>query len=83
MMPSAISGLIQTALPEARVSIEGEGCSFSVVVISDAFAGLPLVKRQQRVLQALSQALATGDLHAITVKAHTPDEWERQQNAHR
>ena len=76
MEPSQIRDLIQTALPEARVSVEGEGCSFSVVVLSDSFEGMPLVKRQQQVLNAVKEPLSTGVLHAITVKAHTPAEWQ-------
>ncbi|RLT90835.1 MULTISPECIES: BolA family protein [unclassified Ketobacter] len=72
---------IEGALPGAEVSVEGEDCSFSVVVLSPEFAGLPVVKRQQKVLAAFSTELQTGELHALTVKAHTPEEWKSFQQA--
>jgi acid stress-induced BolA-like protein IbaG/YrbA len=79
MEPTEVRDLIQVAVPEARVAVEGEGCSFSVVVLSDDFEGVPLVKRQQQVLNAIKEPLSTGALHAITVKAHTPAEWETRK----
>ena len=38
---------IEVALPGAKVYLEGEGCEFSALVISEAFQGLSPVKRQQ------------------------------------
>ena len=67
------SAIIQ-ALPDAQIQIEGEGCNFSVLVVSSAFQGLLPVKRQQLVLSALSEFLASGALHAISLKTLTPDE---------
>ncbi len=71
-----IQQAIETALPQAQVYLEGEGCDFSAIVISEAFAGLSPVKRQQQVLAAVSGWLATGELHAFSVKAYTGAEWE-------
>jgi len=79
MQPSEVRDLIQVVLPEAHVAVEGEGCSFSVIVVSEAFEGLSLVKRQQQVLSAVQDPLSTGALHAITIKAHTPAEWHARQ----
>jgi acid stress-induced BolA-like protein IbaG/YrbA len=67
---SAITG----AIPDADIEISGEGCNFTVLVVSEAFRGLLPVKRQQMVLGALSDYLASGALHAITLKTLTPDE---------
>jgi acid stress-induced BolA-like protein IbaG/YrbA len=75
METTEVRDLVQAALPGADVSVEGEGCNFTVIAVSTAFEGLPLVRRQQRVLHALQAVLASGALHAITVKTHTPDEW--------
>lgn len=73
---SEVRGLIEAALPDSRVGVEGEGCNFSVNVVSPAFAELKPVQRQRLVLAALQAPLATGALHAISIKAHTPEEWE-------
>lgn len=74
-----VKALIQPHIQDAEILLEGEGCNFSIVVISDQFEGLSLVKKQQKVLATLSDKIATGELHAITVKAYTPNEWQQKQ----
>ncbi len=74
-----VRGLIETGLPGCQTTVDGEGCSFSVVVVSEAFEGLSPVKRQQRVLETVREPLGTGALHAISMKVYTPPEWQREQ----
>jgi acid stress-induced BolA-like protein IbaG/YrbA len=81
METGKIQQAIETALPEARVWLEGEGCDFSAIVVSEAFQGLASVKRQQRVLATVAGWLATGELHAFSVKAYTEAEWDNRQAA--
>lgn len=76
-----IQQAIEAAVPDAQVMLEGEGCNFSAAVVSDNFQGVPLVKRQQQVLAAVAPWIATGALHAFTVKAHTKAEWHSRQTA--
>lgn len=71
-----IVSAIQSAIPGAVISIDGEGCNFSVRVVSSSFAGLSPVKRQQRVLASLSGWLESGALHAVSLKTLTPEEAE-------
>lgn len=73
-----IQAMIKKELPDAEVLVQGEGCSFSVVVVSARFEGCTLLKKQQMVLESVQEALATGALHAISVKAFTPQEWQRR-----
>ena len=71
--------LVQQGLPDAKVLVEGEGCDLSITVISSQFTELALVKKQQLVLATLKAPLASGKLHAVSVKAYTPDEWQALQ----
>lgn len=71
---SEVKGLIEAAIPDCRVAVEGEGCNFSVVVVSEAFQDLSPVRRQQKVLAAVREPLASGALHAISMKVFTPAE---------
>lgn len=73
-----VRSLIETGLPNCQLSVEGEGCNFSVVIVTDAFAGLSPVKRQQKVLETVKAPLATGALHAISMKVYTHEEWGRE-----
>ncbi len=73
-----VQELIKGGLTDAEVFVEGEGCNFSVTVVSSEFDGLPRVKSQQKVLATVQEPLATGELHAITVKTFTPDQWAQR-----
>lgn len=74
--------LIKSLLPDAELGFIGEpGCQFQLRVISQSFAGVSAVKRQQKVYEAIGHLLTSGELHAISMQVFTPDEWDRQ--AHR
>jgi acid stress-induced BolA-like protein IbaG/YrbA len=74
-----VQNLIEVGVPNCRVSVSGEGCNFSVVVVGEVFEGLTPVQRQQKVLAAVREPLAAGALHAISMKVYTPSEWKREQ----
>lgn len=76
MEKSEVVEKIKQVLPDAQVEVDGADCSFSALVISDQFTGMLPVKRQQLVLGCFSDLLSTGELHALSVKAHTPTEWD-------
>ncbi|ABE59566.1 MULTISPECIES: BolA family protein [Chromohalobacter] len=76
MQPSDVKALLESRIDDCQFHIQGEGCNFQVVAISEAFAGLSPVKRQQLIYSALSDEIASGALHAISIKTYTPDQWE-------
>src|SRR5512140_137373 len=54
----------------------GSETHFKVLVVSAAFEGLGLVDRHRKVNDSLRDELRSG-LHALTIRAITPAEWER------
>ena len=70
-----VEQLVQKGIPDARILVEGDGCDLLIVVVSERFTDLTLVKKQQLVMATLKEPLASGKLHAVSVKAYTPDEW--------
>ncbi|MGZ5608400.1 MAG: Grx4 family monothiol glutaredoxin [Methylobacter sp.] len=76
-----VTQLVQQGIEDAKVMVEGEGCDLSITVVSAQFSDLTTVKKQQLVLATLKEPLASGKLHAVSVKAFTPDEWAEKQNA--
>lgn len=78
---SDIKAAVTAAIPGCDLSVEGEGCNFTLVVVSDSFAGLLPVKRQQKVLAPLNQWLSTGELHAVSMRTYTPAELEQTRAA--
>ncbi len=71
--------LVQQGFDDAKVMVEGEGCDLLITVVSPQFSNLTMVKKQQLILATLKEPLASGKLHAVSVKAYTPDEWQDQQ----
>ena len=65
---------ITADLPNAKVTVQGEDCNFSVTVVSELFAGKLPVARQRMVMAPFTEQLASGELHALSVKAITPEE---------
>jgi BolA protein len=58
----------------------GSETHFKVLVVSQAFAGLGAVERHRRVHDLLREELASG-LHALSLRALTPDEWAHKGEA--
>jgi BolA protein len=50
---------------------------FKLIVVSDAFAGTPLVQRHRRVNELLQSELNAG-VHALALQTLTPEEWEKK-----
>ncbi|MFT7404209.1 MAG: acid stress-induced BolA-like protein IbaG/YrbA [Zhongshania sp.] len=60
--------------PNSELAVNGDGSHFDVRVVSEIFSGLRPVKRQQLVYAAVNDWIRDGSLHAINIKALTPDE---------
>ncbi len=69
-----IGELVRAAIPDARVRVGGDGYHVDVEVVSDAFTGLRPVQRQQKVYGALGEAIRSGALHAVNIRALTETE---------
>lgn len=77
MENDAVKELIEAGLPGAEVQVQGDGSHFEALVVSETFAGQSPVKRQQAVFGTLGDRITSGAIHAITIKAYTPEEWEK------
>lgn len=75
---SEVEALILKDYPGSRIMIEGEGCDLTITVVSEHFAGQTMIKQHQGVMAALSEPLANGRLHAVSLKTHTPAQWQTQ-----
>jgi acid stress-induced BolA-like protein IbaG/YrbA len=69
-----IQDLLQSAFPDCEISVNGEGGKFQVLAIGEAFNGLNPVKRQQKVYQILNPHIASGAIHAVSMRLLTAQE---------
>jgi len=77
MNPDDVKQRIVTALPECKVTVTGDGSHFEAIVVGEVFTGLTPVKKQQLVYASVNDLITSGELHALTIKAYTPEEWAR------
>lgn len=75
MQPSDVKALLENRLDGCEFHIQGEGCNFQVIAVGEAFEGLSPVKRQQMIYGALTEEIASGALHAVSIKTYTPQQW--------
>ncbi|XP_060600334.1 DNA-binding transcriptional regulator BolA-like [Ruditapes philippinarum] len=54
---------------------KGSETHFKVVVVTDKFESLPLIKRHRLINDTLQEELQTG-VHALSIIAKTPKQWE-------
>ena len=75
MDPAEIKALIDDGLPGADVQVFSEdNTHYAALVVSDAFAGKRSLARHQLVYECLG-ALMGNEIHAMSIRAYTPDEW--------
>ncbi len=77
MTADEVQALIVAGLPAERVSVTGGGGKYEVLVVSGEFDGLNRVRRQQRVYRTLNDQIASGAIHAVSIRALTPAEAEQ------
>jgi BolA protein len=65
---------VRDLYPDAVIEVNGESCNYEVYVVSEAFADMRTLQRQQSVLALFAEEFKTGALHALGVKAKTPEE---------
>ncbi len=66
---------VSSQLDGCEIFVEGEGANYLVTAVGEVFAGLSPVKKQQVVYACLTDELAEGTIHALTIKTFTPDQW--------
>jgi acid stress-induced BolA-like protein IbaG/YrbA len=76
-MIEEIKKLIENEINASELRVDGDGSHYQVVIVSEQFEGLRSVKKQQMVYAAVNEHIASGEIHALTIKAYTPEEWEK------
>jgi acid stress-induced BolA-like protein IbaG/YrbA len=76
MTPAEIQSLIQNHLPGCTATVNSnDNVHFDAVVVSMAFAGKRALQRHRIIYGALGTAVG-GDIHALSIQAYTPEEWD-------
>lgn len=80
MNAADIQSLLTAALPEAQhIAVEGDGGKFTVTLVHPAFDTLRPVAKQQLVYGPLQAHIASGAIHAVSMRTLTPEEWRKMK----
>jgi acid stress-induced BolA-like protein IbaG/YrbA len=78
MNPSDISQLIEAGFDKADVRVSSDdNTHFEAVVVAREFEGKRSLARHQLIYKCLG-SLMGNEIHALSIRAFTPDEWQQQ-----
>ncbi len=81
MQPPEIQQRIEAVLPGAKVMIRdltGTADHWEVTVISPIFQGKRMLDQHRMVKGLFEKEIASGSLHALSLKTYTPEEWSKK-----
>ena len=74
MTLAQIQTKLEQGIKHSSVTMTGDGCNCATTIISPDFEGMSLLARQKAILAVMSQEIQSGELHALTIKAYSPNE---------
>jgi acid stress-induced BolA-like protein IbaG/YrbA len=79
MTNEEIAEMLRTTLSLHDVRVKSEGTHFQIIAIDDRFEQMSRVKRQQYVYAPLSDLIAGGTIHAVSIKTFGTAQWQREK----
>lgn len=79
MTNEEIASMLTSKLDLAEVKVKSEGTHFQIIAIDDKFSDMSRVKRQQFVYAPLSDLIADGTMHAVSIKTFSTEQWQREK----
>jgi len=77
MEPETIKDLIEAGLENCQAQVTGDGSHFDAIVVSEIFEGMSPLNKQRTVYGTLGDRITSGEIHALSIKAYTPADWEK------
>ena len=75
MTPEQVQQIIAEGIPCEGLSVQGDENYPKALIVSSQFIGKSRVQRQQTVNALLRAYFDSGELHALSMKTLTPEEW--------
>jgi acid stress-induced BolA-like protein IbaG/YrbA len=75
METSEVKKCIEDGIPGAEAMVTADGSKYDVVVVSPEFEGKTMIAEQKMVYATVNEHIQSGVIHALTIKAYTPEEW--------
>lgn len=79
MSNEEIAEMLKRELALHDVKVKSEGTHFQIIAIDDQFIDMSRVKKQQFVYAPLSDLIADGTIHAVSIKTFSTQQWQREK----
>jgi len=79
--PKEIESMIRQKFPDAQVALRdltGTGDHWQVNVVSKSFEDKPMLEQHRMVKAVFEADIASGAVHAFSLKTYTPEEWQKK-----
>lgn len=80
MTADQLANRIKKLHPETQVQVTdltGTQDHWSVIIVSAAFEGKMRVEQQRMVMDLLKDEIATEEVHALSMKTYTPEQYQK------
>ena len=57
-----------------------DGTKYSAIVVSSEFEGKSMIAEQKMVYATVNEHIQSGAIHALSIKAYTPEEWAAENS---
>ena len=79
MEPSQVKQIIEAGISGCEATVTADGGKYTAIVVSGEFEGKTMLAEQKMVYALMNEHIQSGAVHALTIKAYTPEEWAAQQ----
>ncbi len=76
--PEDVKAFILQGLDCDHIQVAGDGRHFEAVIVSAAFEGKGMLQQHQLVYRAIGDKME--DIHALSMKTVTPEQWAANNN---
>ena len=74
-----IEQLIKQAVELDELHVKFDGSQCVIIAVADIFGELSRVKKQQVIYAPLKDAINQGQIHAVSIKTFTTEQWQREK----
>tara|TARA_Y100001949_G_C15874104_1_gene280801 strand:- start:483 stop:716 length:234 start_codon:yes stop_codon:yes gene_type:complete len=75
-METVIKNILSSSFNDAQIEVSGSDSKYDVKIISDDFQGKNTIDRHKIIYALLNQYIASGEIHALSIKSLTKNENE-------
>ncbi len=83
MTPEQIKSRMESLAPGTRAEVTdltGTQDHYQATIISPAFVGKIMIEQHRMVYDLFKTEVDSGEVHALTIKTYTPEQFERKKN---